>query len=189
VLLVHHTGKDAAKGARGWSGIRAHIDTEIEVVETNGERIATITKQRELPGKGDAFGFKLEIVEMGVSKFGETATTCVAVPAEVHEEPAKPKREPRVERHRKAFENAWWHAGAETRDGMPYVSRSALRSYLVENMGMTQSNAAQNVKPSAAPGKMVRDLLDAEHIVACENGYSTAPSIHATAMILRKSEP
>jgi len=43
------------------------------------------------------------------------------------------------------------------------------------------------VKPSAEPGKMVRDLLDAEHIIAHENGWRTMPSIHADSMMLRKN--
>ncbi len=34
VLFVHHSGKDAAKGARGHSLLRAAIDTEIEVKAT-----------------------------------------------------------------------------------------------------------------------------------------------------------
>ena len=28
-LLIHHSGKNAAAGARGWSGVRAAVDTEI----------------------------------------------------------------------------------------------------------------------------------------------------------------
>jgi hypothetical protein len=32
VLLVHHSGKDASRGARGWSGLRAATDVELEVV-------------------------------------------------------------------------------------------------------------------------------------------------------------
>lgn len=80
LMIIHHNGKDSAKGARGWSGIRAHIDTEIEVVEANGVRTATVTKQRELASKGEAIGFRLEVVEMGVTKFGDVATTCVALP-------------------------------------------------------------------------------------------------------------
>jgi len=31
VLLVHHSGKDASRGARGWSGIKGALDAEIEV--------------------------------------------------------------------------------------------------------------------------------------------------------------
>jgi putative DNA primase/helicase len=33
ILLIHHTGKNVALGMRGWSGVRAIIDTEIEVTE------------------------------------------------------------------------------------------------------------------------------------------------------------
>ncbi|HSG21028.1 MAG TPA: AAA family ATPase, partial [Burkholderiaceae bacterium] len=80
MMIIHHNGKDAARGARGWSGIRAHIDTEIEVSEKNGVRSANVTKQRELPSKGETIYFKLEVVEMGTTKFGGAATTCVAVP-------------------------------------------------------------------------------------------------------------
>ena len=81
MMIIHHNGKDAAKGSRGWSGIRAHIDTEIEVSEKDGVRSVTVTKQRELPSKGEAIYFKLEVIEMGRTKFGKPATTCVAVKA------------------------------------------------------------------------------------------------------------
>lgn len=32
-MLIHHSGKNAAAGARGWSGVRAAVDTEIEVTD------------------------------------------------------------------------------------------------------------------------------------------------------------
>ena len=31
LMIVHHTGKDAAKGARGSSALKAALDTEIEL--------------------------------------------------------------------------------------------------------------------------------------------------------------
>lgn len=59
VLLIHHSGKDAAKGARGWSGIKGAMQTELEVRETTGElRAMTVVKQRD--GEQDIeFDFKL----------------------------------------------------------------------------------------------------------------------------------
>lgn len=83
-LLIHHTGKDAAKGMRGWSGMRAHIDTEIEVTsdEATGQRCAEITKQRDLDGKGDRYGFTLEGVTVGVNKWGRMRTSCIVMAAE-----------------------------------------------------------------------------------------------------------
>ncbi len=58
VMLVHHSGKDQTKGARGWSGIRAAADTEIEITRSGEHREAAITKQRD-GEDGARFGFKL----------------------------------------------------------------------------------------------------------------------------------
>lgn len=78
VLFIHHSGKDAAKGARGHSLLRAAIDTEIEVVAEEGSqtKTATVVKQRDLK-KGDVFTFELEQVEIDKNRHGEMVTTCV----------------------------------------------------------------------------------------------------------------
>lgn len=78
VLFIHHSGKDAAKGARGHSLLRAAIDTEIEVVADDGGTVktATVVKQRELK-KGDVFTFSLRTVELGENRHGEQVTTCI----------------------------------------------------------------------------------------------------------------
>ncbi len=93
-LWIHHTGKDQAKGMRGWSGMRAAIDTEIEVTadETLGVRTAEITKQRDLPGKGTRMGFRLRTVEMGVNRWGSIRTSCVVEGTEAPERPARTVR-------------------------------------------------------------------------------------------------
>ena len=83
-MWVHHSGKDAARGARGWSGIRAAIDTEIEVTadEARGTRAAEVTKQRDLPGKGQRIGFKLTPVVIGRNRWGADRTTCIVEPTD-----------------------------------------------------------------------------------------------------------
>lgn len=83
VLLVHHSGKDAAKGARGHSLLRAAIDTEIEVkADDTGTRTATVCKQREMEN-GGRFGFQLDKVVLGQTEdHGEDITTCVVLPTE-----------------------------------------------------------------------------------------------------------
>ena len=78
-MLIHHSGKNAANGARGWSGLRAAIDTELEVTDSPSGRCLEITKQRDLSTKGQRIGFKLESVTLGVTKWGEPATSCVVV--------------------------------------------------------------------------------------------------------------
>jgi putative DNA primase/helicase len=93
-LWIHHCGKDQAKGMRGWSGMRAAIDTEIEVTadESTGLRGAEITKQRDLPGKGDRIGFRLEAVVLGANAWGTPRTSCVVAPAEAPPKAARGKR-------------------------------------------------------------------------------------------------
>lgn len=81
VILVHHTGKDTAKGARGHSSLRAATDTEIEVANDNGARAAMVTKQRDYQG-GETFAFGLKSVSLGMDQDGDEVTSCVVVVAD-----------------------------------------------------------------------------------------------------------
>lgn len=93
-LVIHHTGKDSAKGMRGWSGIRAATDTEIEVTadDATSLRSAEITKQRDLPGKGDRIGFKLAPVALGTNRWGTERASCVVVPSDAPVKVSRAKR-------------------------------------------------------------------------------------------------
>ena len=82
VVLVHHSGKDAAKGARGWSGLRAAADAELEVVRGATGRLLRLSKQKD----GDdsmEWGFDLEVVKIGVDEDLEPITSCVVIEAAV----------------------------------------------------------------------------------------------------------
>lgn len=76
VLLVHHSGKDEARGARGWSGLRAAADFEIEVSRDDKDRLATLTK---LKGGEDGlqFPFRLEVMPLDIDEDGDEITSCV----------------------------------------------------------------------------------------------------------------
>ncbi|MES9956975.1 MAG: AAA family ATPase [Sedimenticola sp.] len=76
IHLIHHSGKDTAKGARGHSSLRAATDTEIEVRSDCGLHIAKITKQRDW-ATDDEYAFRLRVVELGNDQYGDPVTTCV----------------------------------------------------------------------------------------------------------------
>lgn len=80
IILVHHTGKDTARGARGHSSLRAATDTEIEVgvvgEEGDESRAAMVTKQRDNQG-GETFAFTLKPVSLGTDQDGDEVTSCV----------------------------------------------------------------------------------------------------------------
>jgi hypothetical protein len=84
VLVVHHCGKDEAKGARGHSSLRAAVDTEIEVSRPEGKTVSTVrvTKQRDM-AIGEPMPFRLETVTVGTDRRGNPITSCV-----VHHEDA-----------------------------------------------------------------------------------------------------
>jgi hypothetical protein len=98
-VLIHHTGKDAAKGMRGWSGMRAHIDTEIEVTadEEAGLRCAEVTKQRDLDSKGQRYGFRLQNVAIGQNKWGRPRTSAVVIQDQAPDRKVKTKNLGKVE--------------------------------------------------------------------------------------------
>ena len=123
VLIIHHSGKDAAKGSRGWSGIRAHIDTEIEVIEKNKSRKATITKQRALASKGDEFYFDLHPIELGLTKFGKISTTCIVLPSDETIQISKDE----YSWHVSILIDAWENSGKQVSASKPYVSKAAVR--------------------------------------------------------------
>ncbi len=77
VCLVHHTGKDASKGARGSSALRASTDTEIEIDRDDNDLItAKVTKQRDLEVAGE-MACSLRVVELGQNPRGKMVTSCV----------------------------------------------------------------------------------------------------------------
>jgi hypothetical protein len=91
VLLVHHSGKDASRGARGWSGTRAAADVEIEVSKNDCDHAATITKMKD-GEDGRAFGFKLLPILLGHDEDGDEITSCIVSPSDFVPRAAPPKR-------------------------------------------------------------------------------------------------
>ena len=77
VLIVHHSGKDQARGARGHSCLRAATDVELEITEG----CIKVSKNRD-GQEGQIYGFTLTEVELGINAKGRMVTTCVAEEAE-----------------------------------------------------------------------------------------------------------
>jgi hypothetical protein len=82
VLLIHHSGKDSTRGARGWSGLRAAADCEVSIERNEDARVATITKLKD-GDDGLQFGFKLVTVPVGHDEDGDPVSSCVVEEAEV----------------------------------------------------------------------------------------------------------
>jgi hypothetical protein len=77
VLVVAHVGKDIDRGIRGWSGMLANADGNINVgiPDDDGVRIATVVKVKDGEA-GTKFAFSLEKVLLGHDPDGDPITTC-----------------------------------------------------------------------------------------------------------------
>jgi hypothetical protein len=79
-MLIHQSGIDVARGARGHSSLRAAVDTEIELTRDEiGVITAEVTKQRDGP-TGYKFAYSLRQIELGHDQDGDPVTTCVVEP-------------------------------------------------------------------------------------------------------------
>lgn len=86
VMVVHHTGKDEDRGARGSSALRAAVDTEISVT-SEGEIVCK--KQRDM-AYAEPLHFTLRSVTLGQDEDGDPVTSAVVEASD----PPKKERKP-----------------------------------------------------------------------------------------------
>jgi hypothetical protein len=99
VLVIHHAGKDASRGSRGWSGLKAAAEAQIEIVrdEETGKRHIHLDKMKD-GEDGLRMGFRLDVLMLDVDEDGDPVTSCVI--REDDMAPAAPKEDMRGIRKR-----------------------------------------------------------------------------------------
>lgn len=190
VILVHHTGvsEDAQHRARGSSSWRGALDIEISVIPgKDGGPLQLVQRKSKDAELSEPLAMRLQRTSIPgwTDDDGEPVTSAVvthdpsAIPSAQPQASRKPSR---IDSHRKVFETAWLSSGKESRQGLPYLSRSALLEHLTSRMGLSQSSAALYTRP-AAHGKPIADLLAAGIIEAHEHGWIVVNTLHADALM------
>lgn len=77
VLFVHHSGKNAAAGARGHSSLRAATDSEIEIQRKEGQVGQILCRKAKDLEPFAPMAFKLKVVKLGTNRRGKSVTSCV----------------------------------------------------------------------------------------------------------------
>ena len=95
-LFVHHSGKDAQKGARGHSSLRAAVDAELLVNVDAETKTRTVELAKVKDGEdGQKFDFNLRTVSLGFDDEGDEMTTCMVAGIEpANATKKKPRQKP-----------------------------------------------------------------------------------------------
>ena len=186
VILVHHTGvsEEAQHRARGSSAWRGALDIEISVIPGKDDFPMTLV-QRKSKDAELAQPVHVELVQVTIPGWtdedGQPVTSAVVAQTQA---PQAPKKESKLDGHRKTFENAWWATGAEERKGLPYVSRSALKDKLTADG--RKPRTIENDLSAAYSDKLIGALILSEVISPFEHGWVVCDDVQASAMLMRK---
>jgi putative DNA primase/helicase len=190
VVLVHHTGvnSEAQHRARGSSAWRGALDIEISIVPAsdNGDPMEIIQRKSKDAEIAETMYCRLDSVAIRgwYDEDNEPVTSAVVRQVDASEKKEKAKAPSQIDKHRKLIERAYWHGGAEVREDMPYISRSAFKEML-ENDGNSTGTIRNYVKPSYENGP-IATLINGEIIATYEHGWIVTDQVMASALLMAR---
>ena len=190
VILVHHTGvsDEAQHRARGSSAFRGALDIEISVVPSkNASPMQVIQRKSKDAELAQTVCLELQkiVIPGWLDEDDQPVTSAVIVEAAPQVAQQK-KADSDIQKDIRKFSNAWLQANEADRDQMPYLSRSALINYLIEDEGLSESTAKTYVK-GGKRDKLIYNLLTAQIIRAHGDGWVVFEGTTAsTFMLMRK---
>lgn len=187
VVLVHHTGvsEDAQHRARGSSAWRGALDLEFSVVPgSESEPLQFIQRKAKDSELCPPMAFEIQSHELDwIDEDGERVKSAVLIPAEQSE---RVKVDKKAHKDRRILEKAWWWSGAEVQNGKPYISRSALKRYLVQVMGNKETFANKQVKIES--GELAGRLFEMDYIAESGHGFVIIDRIDAGTLVQNKQQ-
>jgi hypothetical protein len=125
------------------------------------------TKQKDA-SLTESIYFELEEVtlEGWVDEDGGPVTSVATVPTE--QPVAVEKIDTTFRRHRNMIEEAWKSVSGEIVDGLPYISESNFRDFLIKSKGKASKTATNMCREK---GKLIHYLLDKKFIELHSDGW------------------
>lgn len=167
VLLVHHTGvsEEAQHRARGSSAWRGALDIEISIIPSKDGQPLEIVQRKQKDGElAEPLYARIEgvVIPGWFDEDGEPVKSAVL---EMVEAPVRVTASDKaLAKHCKLFEDAWLKVGEEV-NGLPYISKSALRDYIDEVVFEGQGgNKPANMVNVNQEGKLINRLVGSNMI-------------------------
>lgn len=166
ILVVHHSGKDAEKGARGSSALRAACDFEFKVTSP-GKKMTKIscTKAKD-SDPFDDISFKLNVVEIGASDRKGKALTSLVLSASTSGDDMRPD----LTGHKQTINSLV--ASEMARTGEDWVFKAMVQDAFFAVMGADKKHGATKT----AWSRGMADLLEDGWLEMDGNGRITRPN-------------
>lgn len=154
VLLVAHSGKDESRGLRGWSGIQAALDVEIQVERLDNYRSFRVSKLKD-GEETDPMAFELQTVTLGADEDGDPITSCVVQHGDATGQ--KQQRPPRGQIQRAVYRTA---------QDLTELAGPCTSAQLIESAAaaLAPPEAGKRDKRIYAVQKAISDLIESGHL-------------------------
>lgn len=187
VILVHHTGvsDEVQHRARGSSAWRGALDIEISVIpgKENAPMQIVQRKSKDSEMAESVYAELQQVVIPGwLDEDDLPVTSAVVVSVDA---PQEVKKDSKLSVNMKVFENGWWSAGAEVRDGKPYLSRSGLVEKLQAD-GVSQTLISRKLRPGSED-QLIGSLLMGNVISVYENGWLVDDMVLSNILMINKN--
>lgn len=170
IVVIHHSGKDATKGARGSNSLEGATDTTFRIEKGKDEYTAVMTCDRQKDNEpAEPIGFVMKKINTDETNIdGDEINSLVPV-VDYDVVPSKSQKSTTSD-DIDGFEKAWISGGKELFEGAPFVQKVVWKTWLVDNKKSKSENAARTaIKPSG--GGTATRLLDANLIREIGTGF------------------
>lgn len=165
VILIHHTGKDEAKGFRGHSDFIGALDGAIIAFRDDRGRKFKIDKVKD-GEDGKFFGFKLETVVIGKDADGDDITSCVVIPDELPL--ASENHGSKLSKGELFLQSLYWEAFAEARQYDYNCDKRGVPMELWRKVFFKKSHLENDASKRRTFNRDVKRLIEEGHF-AVEN--------------------
>lgn len=164
ILVIHHSGKDQARGMRGWSGLHAAMDFVVECQHEKGaghrEAQFVLTKVKD-GASGGAYSFTMQAIQLGMDEDGDAISSLIVMPTDAIA-PAGLTSRPDAERDEHDDEFVWqWVKRERERERGEYPSGRSLEGQREKQMSqehpMTQKRLRDAIHRLRAASRLVDD--------------------------------
>lgn len=175
ILVIHHSGKDQAKGMRGWSGLHAAMDFVVECQHDKGaghrDAQFVLTKVKD-GASGGTYGFTMQAVPLGYDEDGDPITSLTVIPkgpADLASLASKPD----AERDDEDDQFVWDWVRREVERG-EYPSGRSLEGQREKQMSQELSMTQKRLRDAVHRLRAASRLVDADEKAPSGNVYMVA---------------